>query len=72
MRRTPGLIAAAAGVLVMLCVSAGAFAQDTAPTRIASLAPGTIHGLVRDDSGAPIAGASCVLSLRGHISSART
>jgi hypothetical protein len=57
MRKTPGLIAAAAGVLVMLCVPAGAFAQDTAPTRIASLAPGTIHGLVRDDSGAPIAGA---------------
>ena len=57
MRKTPGLIAAAAGVLVMLCVPAGGFAQDTAPSRIASLAPGTIHGLVRDDGGAPISGA---------------
>src|SRR5215471_4812237 len=58
MRKTPGLIAAAAGVLVMLCVPAGVLAQaDAAGSRIASLAPGTIHGLVRDETGAPIAGA---------------
>ena len=58
MRKTPGLIAAAAGVLVMLCVPADVFAQsDAGGSRVASLPPGTIHGLVRDESGAPIAGA---------------
>jgi len=55
MRKTPGLIAAAAGVLVLLCVPAGVFAQsDTTGGRVASLAPGTIQGQVRDETGAPI------------------
>jgi hypothetical protein len=68
MRKTPGLIAAAAGVLVMLCVPAGVLAQaDAAGSRIASLAPGTIHGLVRDETGAPIAGA--VVSALGSSTS---
>src|SRR5215831_13270257 len=42
----------------MLCVPAAAFAQsDTAGSRVASLAPGTIQGQVRDEAGAPISGA---------------
>jgi hypothetical protein len=68
MRKTPGLIAAAAGVLVMLCVPADVFAQsDTAGGRVASLAPGTIQGQVRDETGAPIGGA--VVSALGSSSS---
>jgi hypothetical protein len=67
MRKTPGLIAAAAGVLVMLCVPADVFGQSDAIVRpVVSLAPGTIHGSVRDEAGAPIAGA--VVSALGSSS----
>src|ERR1051326_4176345 len=67
MRKTPGLIAAAAGVLVILCVPAVAIAQtQLAASGMASLAPGTIQGLVIDDAGAPIAGA--VVSALGSSS----
>ncbi len=59
MRKTPGLIAAAAGVLVMVCVPAPLTAQIApAVQRIASLpAAGAIQGLVQDEVGAPVAGA---------------
>ncbi|HUK35386.1 MAG TPA: TonB-dependent receptor [Vicinamibacterales bacterium] len=57
MRKTPGLIAAAAGVLVMLCVAPAALAQTDAGGRIATLAPGAIRGLVLDEAGAAIPGA---------------
>ncbi len=57
MRKTPGLVAAA-GVLVMLCVPTVLVAQaPLSPSRIASLAPGSIQGIVLDDQGAPITGA---------------
>ena len=67
MRKTPGLIAAAAGVLVILCVPSlvsGQVARAVGP--VASLAPGTIQGLVLDESGAPVAGA--VVSALGSSS----
>jgi hypothetical protein len=67
MRKTPGLIAAAAGVLVILCVPSlvsGQVARVVGP--VASLAPGTIQGLVLDESGAPVAGA--VVSALGSSS----
>src|SRR5579871_2501750 len=57
MRKTPGLVAAA-GVLVMLWVPTVLRAQvPLSPSRVASLAPGTIQGFVLDEHGAPIAGA---------------
>ena len=67
MRKTPSLIAAAAGVLVILCVPLAATAQVLEPAgRIASLAPGTIQGQVQDEAGAPVQGA--VVSALGSSS----
>jgi hypothetical protein len=67
MRKTPGLIAAAAGVLVILCVPSLLLAQvPLSAGPVASLAPGTIQGLVVDESGVPIAGA--VVSALGSSS----
>ena len=58
MRKTPSLIAAAAGILVSLCVPIAAAGQVPEPAgRIASLAPGAIQGLVQDEGGAPVRGA---------------
>src|SRR5205807_10486008 len=60
MRKTPRLMAAAAGVLVLLCVPLTAAAQSSAAEHIgplASLTPGAIEGLVRDEAGAPVWGA---------------
>ena len=67
MSKTPSLFAAAAGVLVTLCVPPPARAQSSrsvnASAASASLAafspaaPGNIHGFVQDEVGAPIAGA---------------
>src|SRR5260370_10818482 len=59
--RTPRITAIVVGGLVVLCVPSAARAQGTAPlqavTHVASLAPGSIHGTVQDERGAPIAGA---------------
>ena len=67
MRKTPGLIAAAAGVLVILCAPSLVVAQvPRTAGPVASLAPGTIQGLVLDESGAPVAGA--VVSALGSSS----
>jgi len=67
MRKTPGLISAAAGVLVVLCVSTGVLAQaEPGGGRVASLSAGIIQGLVLDEAGAPIAGA--VVSALGSSS----
>src|SRR5438067_11675826 len=60
MRKIPRLMAAAAGVLVILCVPRTAGAQSSrsaAHTSLASLASGAIQGLVQDEAGAPILGA---------------
>src|SRR5438552_3994629 len=65
MRKTPGLIAAAAsGVLVVLCVPRVVTAQASHSTEhlipvvsLASFTPGAIQGLVQDEVGAPVAGA---------------
>jgi len=61
MRKTPSLIAAAAGVLVNLCVPLAAVAQSSPSVErvawLASLASGAIHGLVQDEAGAPVPGA---------------
>ncbi|HET9834360.1 MAG TPA: TonB-dependent receptor [Vicinamibacterales bacterium] len=67
MRKTPGLIAAAAGVLVILCAPTALLAQARpVTTQMASLAPGGIQGLVLDEAGAPVAGA--VVSALGSSS----
>lgn len=64
MKQTSRWIAAAVGILGLLCDAAGARAQATqAVERSASLADGTIQGVVQDDTGAPIAGA--VVSVLG-------
>src|SRR6476646_11329198 len=52
---------AVVGGLVLLCLPVAGFAQ-TAPdirpvTHIASIAPGSIQGVVQDERGAPVAGA---------------
>ena len=64
MRKTPSLIAAASGVLVILCVPHAASAQASHSTEhilpvtsLASFTPGAIQGLVQDEAGAPVAGA---------------
>ena len=64
MRKTPSLIAAASGVLAILCVPRAASAQASHPaehilpvTSLASFTPGAIQGLVQDEAGAPVAGA---------------
>ena len=59
MRQTSSLIAAAAGVLLTLCVPNHADAQSSpspAPA-IAALTPGAIQGVVQDEAGAPVSGA---------------
>jgi hypothetical protein len=69
MRKTPRLMAAAAGVLVILCVPLAAAAQSSAAEHIsplASLSPGAIQGSVRDEAGAPVWGA--VVSALGSSS----
>jgi len=67
MRKTPSLIAAAAGVLAILCVPARVGAQAPQPAgRVASLPAGAIHGQVQDEAGAPVAGA--VVSALGSSS----
>jgi len=64
MRKTPSLIAAASGVLGILCVphvaaaQASHSAQQIVPVAsLASFTPGAIQGLVQDEVGAPVAGA---------------
>jgi len=67
MRKTPSSIAAAAGVLAILCVPARALAQAPQPAgRVAALTSGIIQGLVQDEGGAPVAGA--VVSALGSSS----
>ena len=67
MRKIPSSIAAAAGVLAILCVPARAVAQAPQPAgRIASLASGAIQGQVQDEGGVPVAGA--VVSALGSSS----
>jgi hypothetical protein len=67
MRKTPSLIAAAAGVLVILCVPRPAAAQSSlAAEHIASLTSGAIQGQVQDEIGAPVSGA--VVSALGSSS----
>jgi hypothetical protein len=61
MRSTSVTVAFAFGTLAVLCTAATAQAQG-APhilpvTRIASLAPGSIQGFVRDEKGLPVSGA---------------
>src|SRR3954469_1535504 len=52
---------AVVGGLALLCTPAAASAQHTldirAVTHIASVAPGSIQGIVQDERGAPVAGA---------------
>ena len=68
MRKIPSSIAAAAGVLAVLCVPVSAVAQQAPQPadRVASLASGVIQGLVQDEGGAPVAGA--VVSALGSSS----
>jgi hypothetical protein len=67
MRKTPSLIAAAAGVLVILCVPRPAVAQPSVSAgHIASLTSGAIQGQVQDEIGAPVSGA--VVSALGSSS----
>jgi hypothetical protein len=74
MRKTPSLIAAAAGVLVHLCVPLPAGAQSSPSSAqqvsslaaLASLTPGAIQGSVQDELGAPVSGA--VVSALGSSS----
>ena len=64
MRGSRLIAAAAVGGLALLCLSAAARAQSAPQyvTRIASLASGSIAGVVQDDTGVPIPGAT-VLAL---------
>ena len=59
MRRHSRLAASAVvGGLVLLCTSVAIRAQGLQPvTRVASLAPGSVEGIVQDEKGAPLAGA---------------
>ena len=64
MRKTPSLIAAASGVLVILCVpcvvaaQASHSAEHIVPVAsLASFTPGAIQGFVQDEVGAPVVGA---------------
>src|SRR5438105_13988837 len=70
MRKTPSLFAAAAGVLLMLCVPLTAAAQSSSSATLvgslASLASGAIQGLVQDEVGAPVPGA--IISALGSSS----
>ncbi len=66
--RKPRLIAAAAGVLVVFCVPGISVAQPSgAPAaHVAPLGTGSIQGVVRDETGAPVSGA--VVSALGSMS----
>jgi len=59
--RTPLTVLAAVGVALSICVPAAARAQGAAQavpvTHVASLAPGSILGMVHDERGAPVPGA---------------
>jgi hypothetical protein len=59
--RTTRITAIVVGGLVVWCVPSAARAQGAAPlqavTHVASLAPGSIHGTVQDERGAPVSGA---------------
>src|SRR6185503_11354652 len=59
MTGSPKMIAAAVGGLVLLFQTPAARGQSVAPavTKVASLASGSIGGVVQDERGAPIAGA---------------
>jgi len=71
MRQTSSLIAAAAGVLLTLCVPNPAGAQSSsspvATSAVALVAPGAIQGTVQDELGAPVGGA--IVSALGASSS---
>jgi len=57
MKETSRWIAAAVGVLGVVCVSQPAAAQLVASSvRVAALASGTIRGQVQDEAGLPVAG----------------
>jgi len=63
MRRSTRKIASAVGVLVLLCVSAPSLLAQSGPrlqavTHVASLAPGAIQGIVQDEKGFPVPGAT--------------
>jgi TonB dependent receptor-like, beta-barrel/Carboxypeptidase regulatory-like domain len=59
--RATRMTAIVVGGLVVLCAPRAAIAQGTsslqAVTHVASLAPGSIHGTVQDERGAPVVGA---------------
>ncbi len=61
MRSTSRVVAAASGILGLLCTAGAAFAQvaqiQPVSTNIASLATGSIEGIVHDDKGLPVSGA---------------
>src|SRR5580704_16883135 len=66
---TRGVRSAAIAGLAVVCLSADSRAQSAAPemvARLASLSPGSIHGIVQDERGAPLAGA--VVSALGATS----
>jgi hypothetical protein len=70
MRSTITVTAVVVGGLVLLCTSAPASAQALQPhpvTHVASLAPGSILGVVQDDRGQPVVGA--VVSALGTMTS---
>jgi TonB dependent receptor/Carboxypeptidase regulatory-like domain len=62
MRSTPSTASVAVGGLVLLCLPALAQAQGAlqiqAVSHVASLSPGTILGVVQDEKGVPVAGAT--------------
>src|SRR5262247_3141258 len=63
MSRSARKIASAVGVLVLLCVWQGSLHAQSgsrvqAVTHVASLAPGAIQGIVQDEKGLPVAGAT--------------
>ena len=62
MKRLPVLSALPIACLGFLCLAADSRAQAVAAApevvgRLASLSPGSIHGVVKDERGAPLAGA---------------
>jgi hypothetical protein len=66
---TLGIRSAAIAGLALVCLAADARAQSAAPEvmgRLASLSPGSIHGVVQDERGTPLAGA--VVSALGATS----
>jgi hypothetical protein len=68
-KTTRGIRSAAIAGLALLCLAADSRAQSAAPEvmgHLASLSPGSIHGVVQDERGAPLAGA--VVSALGATS----